>query len=351
MIRSSISLICLLGAIIAFIHTPVAHAEAPFHAGYRVIDIPGGEGKPPITVALWYPTTATPQKIVYGGPTSGNVATDAPLAEGSFPLFVFSHGYGGTGIGAVFFTEALAARGWIVAAPDHHDQDSVMRIRGGASPHFDRLRFLSRGAKIGDTSPADRVQFQYRIDEMRVTLDGILKEPKLSKAIDQRRIAVGGHSLGGFTALSLCGIIDPDRAPRIRALVLFSSGAAGHLYSDAELKKVRIPVMMLYGQREKNNSRGKETMEKIEDRIYGDFGAPKFLFEVKGATHFAFNNRFTDGIMARWLGGTEAQFDVIRRYSIAFVEKYVADIPDKAGTLLHSDPMLTRSVSDAGAAK
>ncbi len=45
-------------------------------------------------------------------------------------------------------------------------------------------------------------------------------------------------------------------------------------------------------------------------------------------------------------GGSEQQFEVIRRYSIAFLEKYVAGKDDLSGILEHQDPLVTRIISE-----
>ena len=102
-----------------------------FNVGYQVLDLKyqkAGDEKT-LTVAVRYPTVAQPKLHNYGGPTNGKVAVGgvARAEGGPFPLLLFSHGYGGGGLGAVFFTEALAARGWIVACPDHHDKHSAIR--------------------------------------------------------------------------------------------------------------------------------------------------------------------------------------------------------------------------------
>ncbi|MDI6775062.1 MAG: hypothetical protein QME60_06680 [Verrucomicrobiota bacterium] len=106
-----------------------------FNVGYQVLDLKSRKDgqEQTLTVAVWYPTAAQPKLHNYGGPTSGNVAVDAaPRVEGGpCPFLVFSRGYGGSGLSAVFFTEPLAAHGWLVACPDHHDKHSAVRIRTG----------------------------------------------------------------------------------------------------------------------------------------------------------------------------------------------------------------------------
>jgi predicted dienelactone hydrolase len=318
-----------------------------FNVGYQVLDLKyrkDGQEKT-LTVAVWYPTAIRPKPHNYGGPTRGKVAVDAaPDAErGPYPLFVFSHGYGGSGIGAVFLTEALAARGWIVAAPDHHDRYSAVRIRTGEVKDYDRRGFLRHAMQIAASSREDRGDYMYRLDEIQLVLDRMLISDPFGGLIDPNRIAVGGHSFGGFTALGVCGTIPARFDSRIKVVLLFSTGAGGYLFSEEELAAVRMPSMLFLGEREKDDLRGKNrTMAEIAEKVYRNMPPPKYFLEVKGANHLSFNNEFTSGRLARSMSGNDEQiFDVIRRYSIAFLEKYVAG---RGGddVLKQSDPMLTR---------
>jgi len=132
--------------------------------GYRAVDLTNEKGTT-VTVAVWYPTVETPKPHHYGGPTWGNVALDAePYAkEGPYPLLVFSHGYGGGGLSATFLTEPLASRGWLVAAPDHHDRHMAVRIRTGQSEDFDRRGLLQHAAEISHSGPENRARYLYRV--------------------------------------------------------------------------------------------------------------------------------------------------------------------------------------------
>lgn len=329
-------------------------AQETFYVGYRVMDFKywSGEHEETLTVAVWYPTAAQPKPYNYAGSTSGNVAVDAtPYAEsGPYPLLVFSHGYGGSGLGAVFLTEALAARGWIVASPDHHDRHSAVRIRTGQVEDYDRRALLQHAKEIAASSYEDRGEYLYRLDEIKAVLDRMLASDLFGRLIDQNRIAVGGHSFGGFTALGLCGTIEERRDARIKAVLLFSTGAGGYLFSEDELSVVRVPSMLFLGEREKEAMRGRDmTMAEIADKIYRNMPPPKYFLEVKGANHLSFNNRFTGRRAARLLGGDDERlFDVIRRYSIAFLEKHVVGKKDAAQVLNQNDPLLTRYVRDLG---
>lgn len=321
-------------------------SQPQFNVGYQVLDLKYRKDgqEQTLTVAVWYPTAEQPKLHNYGGPTSGNVAVDAaPRAEGGpYPLLVFSHGYGGSGLGAVFFTEALAARGWIVACPDHHDKHSAVRIRTGQQKDFDRLGLLQHAKEIAASGPGDRGKYLYRLDEMRFALDGMLTSDPFGKLIDRDRIAVGGHSFRGFTALGLSGTIKDRHDPRIKAVFLFSTGAGGYLYEEDELRVVQIPSMLFMGEREENQRRGSETMSELSAKIYRNVSPPKYFLEIKGANHLSFNNHFEDNRITKLRSGTEEQFDVIRRYSIAFLEKHVAGRENSVHVLERSDPMLTR---------
>ncbi|MEE4354531.1 MAG: hypothetical protein V2J25_16855 [Desulfatiglans sp.] len=323
-----------------------------FNVGYRVLDFKSQKGGSikTLTVAVWYPTAREPKPHNYGGPTNGRIAMDAlPLTEkGPYPMLVFSHGYGGSGLGSVFFTERLAARGWIVAAPDHHDRHSAVRIRTGQLEDFSR-RGLWRGAReLGASDPEDRRKYLYRLDEMRFVVDRMVSSEDFRGIIDNKRVAVGGHSFGGYTALGLSGTIQERHDPRIKAVLLFSTGAGGYLFRETELASVRIPSMLFMGEREKGQQRGRKTMSEITDKIYRNLSPPKYFLEVKGASHFSFNNRFVDKPMTRRLSGTEEEFVVIRKYSIAFLEKHVAGKKGSNHILQRRDKMLTRYTRQPG---
>jgi predicted dienelactone hydrolase len=242
----------------------------------------------------------------------------------------------------VFFAEALAARGWIVACPDHHDKHSAVRIRTGQQKDFGRLGLLRHAKEIAASSSSDRAKYLYRLDEMRLVLDSMLASDPFGQLIDRDRVAVGGHSFGGFTALGLCGTIKERHDSRIKTVLLFSTGAGGYLFTESELAAIRIPSMLFMGEREKHQRRGSKTMSELSSKVYRSVSSPKYFLEVKGGSHFSFNNRFSYTRAAKLMSGTEEQFEVIRRYSIAFLEKYVAGREDSDHVLERSDPLLKR---------
>ena len=319
-------------------------AARQYSVAYRILDLENlRENKREVlTVAVWYPTDSPTKQFTYGGPTTGDVALDGRLLAGRFPLLVFSHGYGGGGLAAQFFAEALARQGWIVAAPDHHDRDTAIRIRGGRPANVNGRRMLEDAVQITKSGPATRAQYLYRLDELKAALSGVLQSPHFHGSIDETRIAVGGHSLGGFTALGLCGVLPERFDPRIKAAVIFSSAVSGYLYTDAERQRVRMPAMLMFGERESKQKRGGRVMRDIESEFFKSLSPPKYFVEVKGGTHFSFNNTFSDTLLSRSFSGKAQEFAVIARYAAAFLEKYVAGKGDAGRVLESSDPRLSQ---------
>jgi predicted dienelactone hydrolase len=324
---------------------PAPSDPGKFRVGFMIIDLPddSSPGKS-ITVAAWYPTIDKTRQYNYGGAAWGDVSLNGrPLtSEGKFPLMVFSHGFGGCGTGSAFFAEALASYGWIVVCPDHNDEYSFYRLRSGKVDGVDRMGALRAAQELTSSTPADRYKYLYRPDELRSTLNEIIRSETFKEVIDTTRIAVSGHSFGGFTALALCGTIPGYYDRRIKALLLFSSGAASYLFTSEELRKVRIPSMVFMGSRERNQKRGERTMGDLCQMLYSSVSGTKYFLEVRGASHFSFDNSLSEGFLSKSFGGKPEEFNVINKYSISFLQKYIMNVPAAGNVLSKKDPMLSR---------
>ncbi len=134
-----------------------------------------------IDVTLWYPT-ATPSKTVPMGPHAPDVAIDAPVTAGPFPLIMLSHGTGGNNMNHHQLATALARSGFIVAALTHPGDNYRDRSLLGKPGFFtERPRQVSR------------------------VIDALLMDPVWKPLIDANRIGFVGHSAGGFTGAALIG--------------------------------------------------------------------------------------------------------------------------------------------------
>jgi len=92
-------------------------------------------------------------------------------------------------------------------------------------------------------------------------------------------------------------------------------------------------------------------MAELAAKVYGSFPAPKYFLEIRGAGHLSFNNCFNGSRAAcRSLGGSERQFETIRRYAAAFLDKHAAGRGDSSGALERGDPLVTRYLREPAAA-
>ena len=265
-------------------------------------------GERTLTVAVWYPTDATATEFAYGsGKVTGRVAENAAVKSGAWPLIVFSHGFGGSGIGQIQMTEALAARGWIVAAPDHSDPVTTLRIDGQEDDDFNALRDYLK------EHPFNRDDYAYRPLEVQAVLDYMLAAPEFNLAPGQ--VALAGHSLGGWSVMTIA--LEDDR---VQATVLYSMGElnwlAGQRYFEAdELARLTTPTLYFYGEDEKAlNSRG-----AYAEFCYENSPTPTYLVEVPDGNHFTYNDR----AIAPRLGGTPVQHELILRTTAAFLERHI----------------------------
>jgi dienelactone hydrolase len=120
-------------------------------------------------------------------PHDMNVLVIRPARRGSYPLVVFAHGYRGSVLFYRPWLDALAASGYVVAAPTFPDTNHAAQ-------------------------PAD---LSLAIDELTGSAS-----PLPEGLVDAEHIAVAGHSLGGADALGIA-YNSCCRDPRVTAVLAF----------------------------------------------------------------------------------------------------------------------------------
>lgn len=180
----------LCAALLLMLVTDFAQANE-VRVGFQEVVIPDTEHDRPLQVAVWYPTSASgtsqligDNPVFFGAPA----LKDAAPTTKEHPLVVISHGIFGNWINQVWLASALAQQGYIVASPNHPGTTSKDR-----------------------TQPAASELWQRPLDIHRV-IDAVIAQPKRFGSVAKHKIAVVGHSLGGWTALEVGGArFDPQR--------------------------------------------------------------------------------------------------------------------------------------------
>ena len=180
------------------------HHEMPVDVWYPASSAHAGEDFDPAKMAHY--------EMVPGfGDSSQHAVMNAEFEPGSFPLVVFSHGYGGERRQSTFFYTHLASHGYVVAAMDHVGNTTVNMINGESKTGD--LDFMHRFIQ---SRPADA---SFVIDQMIAGDAGI--------EIDVNRIGMSGHSFGGWTTLKTLETDD-----RIKAILPLAPAGGGT--GDAE---------------------------------------------------------------------------------------------------------------------
>jgi predicted dienelactone hydrolase len=162
----------------------IPQADAADRIGVRTIVVPAPERGTQLNVTLWYPAASGGTPVVVGDNAvfKGTPAQqDAPIASGSFPVILLSHG----GLRSApnldgWIGSQLATHGFVVAAP--HPP-----------------------APAGHTMWDATREIWLRPGDLSATLTAVERDPALVDKIDVHKVGVLGFLLGGSSALALAG--------------------------------------------------------------------------------------------------------------------------------------------------
>lgn len=269
----------------------------------RVTDAQGGEPELPqrtLPLLVLYPTEGTYAE--------GTDVPDAPPAPGPWPVVVFSHGHGGDGPSYVGTLRVWASAGYVVIAPTYP---------------------LTSLATPGGSEPDDLVNQPEDVSALIDGLDDGSVGADVAEAMDTERIALSGHSLGGFTSLGTA--YNPCcRDERVDAVAEWAGGYVPDLGPDDGAEgdppvEDGPPLLIVHGDADATvpYDRATEVAEQV--------GPPWWLVTLVGGEHIP---PYVQGL------GSPAS-TVATTTTLDFFDAFLKDDPDGIGRL-------TETVSDAG---
>jgi predicted dienelactone hydrolase len=179
-------------------------AHGPFAVGYRRLEAPAPAGGAPLVVKAWHPAqnaARADETITYDvalkfqgwealspAVAHGHALAGAPVdgSGGPYPIVLFSHGFALAPEWYATLVERYASHGFVVLAPEHGESDWF----AAANATFDRPRDVARTLDLAAALAAPA---------------SALAGGELAGRLDLSRVAVVGHSYGGYTALAAAG--------------------------------------------------------------------------------------------------------------------------------------------------
>ncbi len=226
-----------------------------------------------------------------------NVAFWSPKnVDGPKPLVIFSHGFHGSNMQSKFLMEALASAGYLVIAPNHQDAMVLGNKLGKSEENF------AKPANWSEQTYIDRKNDIFNL------IEALHKDSNWNSKIDWSKLALAGHSLGGYTVLGLAGAWPSWKLPGVKAVLALSPYCTPYI-SSGNLAGLKVPVMYQGGTRDM----GITPFVKGPQGAYSKTSAPAYFVDFEKAGHFAWSNLVRDQTIR----------ENINYYCLSFLDKYL----------------------------
>lgn len=231
-----------------------------------------------------------------------------PTSAGTHPMVVFSHGLHGSSRQSTFLMKALADHGYLVIAPNHKDALSFGTPNAGLTPP---TQSFANAYRWSDATYRDRAE------DIRGLIKALKSDPTWNQQIDWTKVALAGHSLGGYTVLGLAGGWKSWTMPEVKAVIALSPFCTPYT-AGRLLTALAVPVMYQGGTLDF----GITPSVRIKGGAYDQTPSPTVFIEFLRAGHFA------------WTDLNPEFQPEISSYCVAFLDRYLkgdqkADITNK----------------------
>lgn len=235
---------------------------------------------------------------------------DAPALKrkGGWPLVVLSPGMTLPRATMTSLAEEFASRGYLVAGIEHTYESVATTFPDGRTVTFE-------AGKGGQTPELGAKVARVRAADTTFVLDQLEKDERWDRLIDESRIAMVGHSVGGQSAAHLLPV-----GRRIKAAVNLD----GSYNPKTPAKPVEKPFMMIGNPRQEPGTGGeKGSWDLFWPHVTGDW---KRWLTVTGTEHMSFIDY---AVLQPQLGLPEYPIDgersikITRAYVTAFLDLHL----------------------------
>jgi len=224
----------------------------------------------------------------------------APKSGGPYPVILFSHGFGGNKDAFGPVAKHWASNGYVVIHPTH--ADGMGRPANEPKQERERESFSRAGPRglLGRIN--DPKEIKDRVADLVLILDNLedlsKSVPGLMGKIDAKRIGVGGHSFGAYTAMLIGGVtadLGKDHSKsfldaRVKCILPISGQGSGQQgLTEKSWRALKLPMMTITGSRDRGAA-GQGVEWKKEPYKFSPPG-DKYLVVINGANHFSFGGR------------------------------------------------------------
>ncbi len=296
-----------LGLLVLVLVSTHGYASGVYNVGVTQKTYEDTKRKRSLDTIFYYPTRSKEQPVAYSQNIVFEISkavVDAPLAQGKFPLVIFSHGSGGNNLNVSYLATALAQKGFVVAAANHP------------------------GSTTGNSIPQEGTKLYKQVEDISFLIDAVLADTTLSPYVEEKNIGLLGHSKGGYSVLALVGVqismdayiqlcsetpqnpncsfyvennVDISKLNRVKmeknyedkrvkfAIALDPGG--GEIITNKSVQNISVPTFILGASYYKPSDKTR----RLNLKVFAESSNSNITYKIlRDASHFSFINRCTE---------------------------------------------------------